>query len=710
VLGLFLEVMFIRWLGTEVRIFAYLQNTVLIVCFIGLGLGSLWCRHKIRRWLTAVPVIAFPTLLAVPPTREFLRGLADQVAPVADAVAWGSVPAVSAVALWGETARGLAGMFALMCLISVGFVPIGQVLGRLFDAHARPIAAYSVNVVGSLVGVWGFAALSATYQPPPVWMLVAVGLMVPFLWASTRPAVILGIGLAALVASVLGNREPNAIGVWWSPYQKLSIELVERVPKDPQPVPFVRVNNAGYQAMFDLRPATTRARPDVYRENWHGTSQYDVPYLLHEHPRDVLVVGAGTGNDVAAALRNGAERVVAVEIDPAIVEIGKLFHPEGPYGSPRVRVVVDDARSVFSSDRATYDVISFGLLDAHTMTALSNARLDHYVYTREAFARARARLKPGGLLTVAFAAQHPYIVDRLARTLREEFGRTPDVFAIPNSSFGFGAVMFIARDAGIGLAQGPADIVLKARVEEWRGLERERLPLGGKTVQEWLLYTTAMATDDWPYVYLDRPRVPMLFVVLGVMVCCLPVLLRRVCGASALVPGGWGRTHWHFALLGGAFLLLEVQNISRASVALGSTWLVSAVIITGVLVMVLLANVVCAYWPGFPVGLVAFGLIGSCAALYWIDVASFVHVSPGLRGAVIGLVTCLPMLFGGMLFTRSFARCRRRDEAFGANLVGGMAGGMMQSITFLSGTNALVVIVAVLYLGALLTQPREGAA
>ena len=45
----------------------------------------------------------------------------------------------------------------------------------------------------------------------------------------------------------------------------------------------------------------------------------------------VAVVGAGTGNDVAASLRAGAGRVDAIEIDPAILATGKLAHPEKPY-------------------------------------------------------------------------------------------------------------------------------------------------------------------------------------------------------------------------------------------------------------------------------------------------------------------------------------------------------------------------------------------
>src|SRR4029077_3531302 len=47
VLGLYLELALIRWIGTEVRIFAYLQNTVLVVCFMGLGIGCLTCRKPV---------------------------------------------------------------------------------------------------------------------------------------------------------------------------------------------------------------------------------------------------------------------------------------------------------------------------------------------------------------------------------------------------------------------------------------------------------------------------------------------------------------------------------------------------------------------------------------------------------------------------------------------------------------------------------------
>jgi len=66
VLGLFLEMLLIRWIGTEVRIFAYLQNTILVVCFLGLGLGCFTSRQPISLRATLTPLAFLVLLLAIP--------------------------------------------------------------------------------------------------------------------------------------------------------------------------------------------------------------------------------------------------------------------------------------------------------------------------------------------------------------------------------------------------------------------------------------------------------------------------------------------------------------------------------------------------------------------------------------------------------------------------------------------------------------------
>src|SRR5262249_57177043 len=143
----------------------------------------------------------------------------------------------------------------------------------------------------------------------------------------------------------------------------------------------------------------------------------------------------------AGAVRHGAPDVVAVEIDPAILDLGRRFHPEHPYDSPAVRLVNDDARSYFATSTERFDVISFGLLDSHTTTAMTNARLDHYVYTLESLRQAKSLLAHGGVLVLSFEAKKPWIADRMAGALTQVFGTEPLSFRIPLTGYRCGGAM-----------------------------------------------------------------------------------------------------------------------------------------------------------------------------------------------------------------------------------------------------------------------------
>src|SRR5580698_5332287 len=77
VLGLFLELMLIRWVGTEIRIFAYLQNTVLVTCFLGLGMGCLTCRQPVVLRQMLRPLLLLTTMLALPLSRAWLGKITE---------------------------------------------------------------------------------------------------------------------------------------------------------------------------------------------------------------------------------------------------------------------------------------------------------------------------------------------------------------------------------------------------------------------------------------------------------------------------------------------------------------------------------------------------------------------------------------------------------------------------------------------------------
>jgi hypothetical protein len=61
-LGLFMEMLLIRWVSSEIRIFAYFKNFVLIFCFLGFGLGSTLCRRKVNLLATLLPLLVVTTL------------------------------------------------------------------------------------------------------------------------------------------------------------------------------------------------------------------------------------------------------------------------------------------------------------------------------------------------------------------------------------------------------------------------------------------------------------------------------------------------------------------------------------------------------------------------------------------------------------------------------------------------------------------------
>lgn len=695
VVGLFLEMLLIRWIGTEIRIFAYLQNTILVACFLGIGLGLFSSHQQIKFQQTLIPLSILLILMVIPSVRTVLGNISEALSVLDDFVIWGLFETTDNLVKISLVVIGLIGTYCLLFLVVDIFVPLGRLLGRLIDDHPNTIWVYSVNVAGSLVGTWLFVFLSFFNQPPFTWFLVFGGLMtILVIWFSRNIKTNLALLGIIVALSWFVGLVPNSLDVVWSPYQKL---VVQGLVQDDTGFSkyLVTVNNTGYQAMANLSDTFTSSDPERFQPEKQGLSQYDIPLLLHPNPKNYLIVGAGSGNDAAGGIRNGAKNITAVEIDPAIISLGRKYHPENPYTSPSVNVVNNDARSFFATTTEKFDVISFSLLDSHTTTAMTNARLDHYVYTRESIEQAKSLLSDGGIMVLTFEPTKNYIGDRMANVLQDVFGEEPISFRIPRSEYGWGGVMFISGDLDIARNQINQNQLLEAYITELQQISPLSFPL-----------TTKIATDDWPYIYLESPKIPVLFYLLfGMMLLLLfhssirwkiPNLITR-----------WNRSHWHFFFLGAAFLLLEVQNISKASVVLGNTWQTNAAIISGVLIMVLLANWVAYKFPGIKISFVYLALIGITLTLYFVDLAQFAFLPYATKIIVVGSLTTLPMLFSGIIFISSFAKVERKDEALGSNMVGSLVGALLQAVTYLIGIKALLLIVAAFYALSFLALPQQ---
>lgn len=114
--------------------------------------------------------------------------------------------------------------------------------------------------------------------------------------------------------------------------------------------------------------------------------------------RSVLVLGGGDGLAARELLRQpGLQRIVQVELDPAVIELARTTMRDANGGSldnPRVRVVIDDALSWLRGARSDrFDAVIVDLPDPDTPVL---GRL----YSTEFYALVAGVLNPGGLVVV----------------------------------------------------------------------------------------------------------------------------------------------------------------------------------------------------------------------------------------------------------------------------------------------------------------------
>src|SRR5207249_11055945 len=122
----------------------------------------------------------------------------------------------------------------------------------------------------------------------------------------------------------------------------------------------------------------------------------------------------------------GAQRVDAVEIDPAIIKLGQRWHPQHPYQDPRVHVINDDARHFLRTSTRKYDLVVFALIDSLTLqSSFSGVRLESYMFTEESLRAVRDRLAPRGVMALYNYFREKWLVDRLANTVTLAFGEPP---------------------------------------------------------------------------------------------------------------------------------------------------------------------------------------------------------------------------------------------------------------------------------------------
>ncbi len=445
-----------------------------------------------------------------------------------------------------------------------------------------------------------------------------------------------------------------------------------------------------------------------------------------------MIIGAGSGNDVAAALAHGVGHVDAVEIDPVLYNLGKKRHPNRPYDDPRVAVHIDDGRGFLRKTRSRYDLISYALVDSLALhSTYSSVRLESFLFTEQAFRDVKAALEPGGVFVMYNFYRQGWVVTRLARLAEAVFGSRPIVISLPYR----GVISPSDNQRGIttflAVGNGPSPVIDAIR----RKFEREKfcwitppgneseltaffspvwpkddagrnmagLKVGPAEVKRPEVDT--LPTDDWPFLYLRGPTIPALNLRGAALVAVLSIIILLV-----FAPVRVARPGARMFFLGAGFMLLETRSVVHMALLFGATWMVNSIVFFAILTMILVSNLYVLavrpvrLWPYYTLLLTAL-LVNSL-----VPMDAFLTL-PDLSKTVLSCAVAFsPIFFAGVIFATAFRSSARPDIDFGANIAGIILGGLSENLSLVLGFNHLLWVAMGYYLLSGLLWPREGAA
>jgi spermidine synthase len=708
---LFMEMACIRWFPGHVVFLSFFTNTILLACFLGMSVGCILASSKANHIKSTPERLALALAIGI-----VVDVLADKLERLVDV---GHQASPQLVFFGAEHQGGDLSHFFIpiwivngvfFFLVALAMIGPGQELGRAFDRVPRRVVAYTANILGSIAGILVFAACSWLQVSPFWWFLIIVAGLGYFLrreanrfrWHLDHVALLVVVlGLASIPSGKVREGGKVVGEHLWSPYYRIDYYA---------PARSVNVNLFAHQQMVSRSNAS------------YPGFAYSAPYLLSRDSgmkpfKDVLIIGAGTGNDVSRALEWGVEWVDAVEIDPVILRLGRQFHPDRPYQDPRVHIHLGDGRNFLRSTHRKYDLIIYALVDSLILNSgYSNIRLESYLFTRQAFEDVRRHLRPGGVFSAYNAFRQGWIVERLSEAITQVFNSPPLVMALPyrekilpETSGGF-TMLLAGNVEGIRAAfeRNPGYWVHEGEAPGPGSPDgfREAPPAGESS--QWVRFGLAqlvsgadlkVPTDDWPYLYLRRPMIPTLdlngmgvMALLAIMFLLYP--FRRTRQGEDRQFDISGRMFF----LGAGFMLLETEAVVHMALLFGSTWMVNTVVFVAVLVMILGANLfVLKFKPGRLHGFYA-ALLVALGLNVVIPLNFFLGMSPSLQVAGSCLLVFAPIFFAGIVFAACFDRSQAPDVDFGINVAGAMFGGLAEYASTLLGFQHLVLIAVGFYL------------
>ena len=671
-LSLFLELSIIRIHSSYLHFFSYLKNISLLSCFLGLGIGYALKNYKIYsvNWifpLVTLQVIILYFLSQTPVSIILINPIAEQLT------------------MGQDTARGIVHLLMIYSFIvfiflfnAMCFIPIGHLISRLMN-NIESLTAYSLNLIGSFFGIILFVILSFLLTPPVIWITVSFILFLIILRKNLQNYFLSTICVLSLII-ILSLDLKNKKETIYSPYQNITIERL-KTPLNPV---ILQTSHLFYQAMLNLSDNLSfnndwRNEGNIFGmhvDTDHEKEFYNLPYSIKKTlPESILIVGSGSGNDVAAANRFKVNNIDAVEIDPIIAELGTKYHPESPYSNANVSLEIDDARTFIKNSKKNYDVIVYGLLDSQSnLSSKGGIRLDSYVYTVEALTESKNRLKNDGFIFISFFVQTPEIGYKIFKMLEKATGFKPIVLKSKTNS----RYIFIG---------GKEEVDIEINKLKYFKINKD--------FNDENFYDIDLSTDDWPFLYMPSKVYP--FTYLSIIIVLLLFSIYFLNKVIKIKASNFSASCF---FLGAGFMLVETKGITEIAKIYGSTWVVISIVIAAVLFMSFVANLIVMKKINISSTSAYSLLLISLVIGYYLFTQDSVIISPNINKILMPIILTLPILFSGIAFSKELLKLQSISQALSSNILGAMVGGFLEYNSMYFGFSSLYILAGVIYLSA----------
>ena len=566
----------------------------------------------------------------------------------------------------------------IFLLNAVAFIPLGHLVAKLM-LNCNTLKAYSYDLIGAIFGIVLFTILSFLWTGPIVWLIISFTLLIFFQYNLKLNIKFNCIAFVILILSLNTFSDPNKMDLH-SPYQNVSIKFTN---SSTTPV-VVQSNNIWLQTPLDL---STKFFQD--QSHWHKF--YIIPYVSTKKTfNNILIVGSGTGNDVASALRNTDANIEAVEIDPLVADIGVKLHPEKPYLNPRVNLIINDARNYIKETNKKYDLIVYSLLDSHAnLSSKGGVRLDSYVYTVESFFEAKKKINKDGIIFLSFAISTEEMGNKIYKMLKMNFKNDPIILTsegiAKQNKFIEGIYAFAVSDKKLLLDLSETNYVETKMFKDKKFYDQ-----------------VDVSTDDWPFFYMSYRIYPTSYAVLISVIFIISLIFLK-----KMTKMNYNKFSFTCFFLGVGFMLMETKGITELAKIYGSTWVVVSVVITAILSMAYLANLMIIKKIKISVNKIYFLLITSLFSTYLITFVDFYNYPTIYLKFLVPIILTFPVFFSGLAFSKELLSYGSTANALSCNILGAIVGGLLEYNSMYFGFKFLYILAIIFYFLAYVTSNKR---